>query len=118
MDIAGGAVALPWYEPLGSRLLFKAFRIWYRSCMPVISVFLGIVIRLFHDDHNPPHIHIEYAEAEGIMEIASGKLLAGKLPARVLRLVEEWRLLHKGALQRAWGEAQTGKLPKRIPPLV
>ena len=28
--------------------------------MPTISVFFGIVIKMFFDDHNPPHVHAEY----------------------------------------------------------
>ena len=27
--------------------------------MPIISKFFGIVIRLFYDEHNPPHLHAE-----------------------------------------------------------
>jgi len=30
--------------------------------MPIISYFFGIYIRMYHDDHNPPHIHVEYQE--------------------------------------------------------
>jgi hypothetical protein len=28
--------------------------------MPEISRFFGIVIRMYFDDHGPPHIHVEY----------------------------------------------------------
>jgi hypothetical protein len=28
--------------------------------MPVISVFFGIAIRMYYEDHDPPHIHAEY----------------------------------------------------------
>jgi len=28
--------------------------------MPEISRFYGIVIKIFYDDHNPPHFHAEY----------------------------------------------------------
>jgi hypothetical protein len=30
--------------------------------MPEISRFLGIIIKMFFDDHNPPHFHAEYGE--------------------------------------------------------
>src|SRR5262245_16946893 len=29
--------------------------------VPEISRFLGITVRMFHDDHGPPHFHAEYA---------------------------------------------------------
>jgi hypothetical protein len=30
--------------------------------MPVISMFFGLIIRMYYKDHNPPHIHVEYGE--------------------------------------------------------
>ncbi len=29
--------------------------------MPELCRFYGIVVKMFHDDHNPPHFHAEYA---------------------------------------------------------
>jgi hypothetical protein len=29
--------------------------------VPTLSVFYGIVIKMFFDDHDPPHLHVEYA---------------------------------------------------------
>ncbi|MCF2446143.1 DUF4160 domain-containing protein [Dyadobacter sp. CY345] len=37
--------------------------------MPEISRFLGIVIRTFFDDHNPPHFHAEFQEYKAIIDI-------------------------------------------------
>jgi len=28
--------------------------------VPVISNFFGIYVRMYFDDHAPPHIHVEY----------------------------------------------------------
>jgi hypothetical protein len=89
--------------------------------VPVISVFFGILVRLFHDDHNPPHFHVEYGERRAVIasviEISTGKLLAGSQPVRVRRLVEEWRRLNVRRLRIAWADAQEGRQPRRIPPL-
>jgi hypothetical protein len=30
--------------------------------MPEVSRFYGIVVKIFYDDHNPPHFHAEYGE--------------------------------------------------------
>ena len=49
---------------------------------------------MFHEDHPPPHFHVEYAEHNAIVELETGKLLTGRLPGRVGRFVEEWRRLH------------------------
>ena len=32
--------------------------------MPTISMFYGIVIQMFFDDHNPPHFHAYYQDYE------------------------------------------------------
>ena len=85
--------------------------------MPIVAVFFGIIIRIYHDDHAPPHFHVEYAEHTAIISIGSGKLIAGRLPRRVAKLVEEWRRTCVGLLMRAWKQAQAGKAPRRIPPL-
>jgi hypothetical protein len=85
--------------------------------MPIISIFFGIIIRMFHDDHPPAHFHAEYGEHAAVIDIATGQILGGRLPPRVARLVEEWRRLHVRKLQRAWKEARRAKQPKRIPPL-
>lgn len=40
--------------------------------MPVISMFYGIIIRMFFFDnkeHKLPHIHVEYADYKSVIEI-------------------------------------------------
>ncbi len=85
--------------------------------MPILSAFFGIVVRIFHGDHNPPHIHVAYAEKEAIIEIRSGKVLEGKLPPRARKLLEEWRQMHLREIERAWDDAKANKMPVRIAPL-
>jgi hypothetical protein len=82
--------------------------------MPIVSIFLGIIIRLYHDDHNPPHLHASYGEFEALIEIKSGKLIRGKLPTKAKRLVEEWRRAHLLELQNAWNDVVAMKVPRRI----
>jgi hypothetical protein len=85
--------------------------------MPILSTFFGIIVRIFHGDHNPPHIHVEYAEDEAIIEIKSGRMLDGKLPPRAKKLIEEWRKMHVKDLEKAWTDASANKMPTRIAPL-
>ena len=40
--------------------------------MPEISRFYGIVVKMFYDDHNPPHFHVEYNEYRAIITIEDG----------------------------------------------
>jgi hypothetical protein len=37
--------------------------------MPEISRFFGIVIKMFFDDHNPPHFHAEYSGDVALIDI-------------------------------------------------
>ena len=34
--------------------------------MPTIAIFFGIIVRMWHDDHPPPHIHVEYQGFEAV----------------------------------------------------
>ncbi|MFP5488229.1 MAG: DUF4160 domain-containing protein [Acidimicrobiia bacterium] len=64
--------------------------------MPRISVFYGIIIAMYFDDH-PAHFHAKYGEHEAQVAIATGEVLRGELPRRARALVEEWAELHRDA---------------------
>ncbi|MBI3985292.1 MAG: DUF4160 domain-containing protein, partial [Lentisphaerae bacterium] len=49
--------------------------------MPEISRFLGIIISMYFDEHNPPHFHVQYNEHRATIEIRTLNLMAGSLPA-------------------------------------
>ncbi|GHT92454.1 hypothetical protein FACS1894140_4520 [Spirochaetia bacterium] len=86
--------------------------------MPELSRFLGIVITMYFDDHNPPHFHVRYNRDRAIISVNDLYILEGKLPPRVLGLVMEWAGLHKDELLKNWNMVQeTGKWFK-IEPLV
>ncbi len=85
--------------------------------MPVISRFLGVVIAMYYADHEPPHFHARYGGREAVIEIASGAVIAGDLPPRVLGLVQEWRLLHHEDLERNWHRARRREPLVPVPPL-
>jgi hypothetical protein len=86
--------------------------------MPEVSRFLGIVILMYFDDHNPPHFHVRYNDFRARISIKDLSLLEGELPPRVLGLVMEWAGLHKNELLENWNMVkETGKWFK-IEPLV
>lgn len=58
--------------------------------MPELSRFLGIVIYMYFDDHNPPHFYAEYNGKESIFYINPLEHREGELPPRVVGLVMEW----------------------------
>lgn len=61
-----------------------------RSYMPTISMFYGILIRMFFydtDKHHVPHIHAEYQGQVAVYSIHDGTVLAGELPPKKHKLV-------------------------------
>ena len=74
--------------------------------MPEISRFYGIIIKMYFDDHLPPHFHAEYGEHEVLVNINTLAVISGKLPPRALGLVMEWTLLHQKELNLLWEKAK------------
>ena len=88
--------------------------------MPIISMFYGIIIRMYLIDsrhHNMPHIHARYAESEASIGISDGEVMAGELPRKQLRLVQAWIELHRDELLADWELAVGGETPYKIAPL-
>ena len=83
--------------------------------MPVISYFFGIYIRMYHDDHNPPHIHVEYQGHEALLSIKEGEILAGSLPNKARKIVQEWMQTHQQELLDDWQRAVALEPLLRIP---
>jgi hypothetical protein len=88
--------------------------------MPVISMFYGIIIRMYFLDnqhHAVPHIHARYSGSEASIRIDDGEILAGELPRKQLRLVQAWIELHRDELMADWDLAVAGENPYKIDPL-
>ncbi len=45
--------------------------------MPTLSVFFGIVVRMYYDDHAPPHFHAIYGEFEAHIGLDPLELIKG-----------------------------------------
>ncbi|MCW5598470.1 MAG: DUF4160 domain-containing protein [Nitrosomonas sp.] len=83
--------------------------------MPTISMFYGIIIRMFFLDiqqHRLPHIHVEYQGKQAIISIPEGEL-----PAKKLRLVQAWIDIHEEELMADWALAIRGEPVFPIDPL-
>jgi hypothetical protein len=88
-----------------------------RDTLPEISRFLGIIIAMYYNDHAPPHFHARYGDFEAVIAIDTGEVVEGRLPPRVLGLVQEWREHRRGELTEDWNLARERKALKRIEPL-
>ena len=84
--------------------------------MPELSRFLGMIISIYFEDHNPPHFHVDYNEYEVVISINDLQILKGSLPSRALGLVMEWADLHKTELLENWNSIkENGKFTKIKP---
>ena len=85
--------------------------------MPTISMFYGILIRMFFHDtkkHSLPHIHADYQGQVAVYAITDGAVLAGELPPAKHKLVVAWIEIHQEDLMADWELAVSGQHPLPI----
>jgi hypothetical protein len=87
--------------------------------MPTISMFFGILIRMYlgKKEHNPPHFHAYYQDYKGVFSIETCEMIEGDIPNKQMRLIIAWAELHKDELLADWNLSQNGEKPYNIDPL-
>ena len=84
--------------------------------MPTISMFYGIVVRMYYDDHNPPHFHAIYGDNKAIFNL-DGELIEGNMPTSQIKLINAWTLIHRDELMANWQLAKNSETLYKINPL-
>jgi len=84
--------------------------------MPEVSRFFGIVIAMYHREHEPAHFHARYAGQKVTVRISDGYVV-GKFPSRAQALVLERWNVHRAELAENWQLAKEMKELKPIAPL-
>ena len=85
--------------------------------MPIISTFFGIIIRMFFDDHAPPHFHAEYQGQEATFDF-TGKIVHGSMQSPTARrLIRKWTQLHQRELEANWRKAKKLEPLGQVAPL-
>jgi uncharacterized protein DUF4160 len=85
--------------------------------MPVISMFYGIIIRMFYRDnqqHHLPHIHAEYQGQVVVFAIEDSSILDGFIPPAKKKLVDAWIEIRRDELLADWALAVEGEKTFRI----
>ena len=82
--------------------------------MPEISRFYGIRIYMLNNEHEPPHIHVDYSGKREAINIRTGEVLNGSIPKRAHKMVIEWWDEHRKELLEMW---ELNDRNRRIPPL-
>lgn len=86
--------------------------------MPEISLFYGIRITMYYDDHNPPHFHADYNGQKALVDIINGYVIKGGLPSKQLKLILAWCVIHQDELMQNWELSKDGKPLNTISPLI
>ena len=87
--------------------------------VPVLSMFFGIIVRMYKElggKHNKPHIHAEYSGDEVVVAL-DGTVLEGGLPKAKMKLLEAWMEIHRDELEANWRLLSNGEQFFRIDPL-
>ena len=82
--------------------------------MPELSRFYGVVIKMYYNDHNPPHFHARYGNARALIRISDGQIMGGELPPTARKLLENWASMRRRELEENWQRARTQQPLERI----
>ncbi|QCO07550.1 DUF4160 domain-containing protein [Azospirillum argentinense] len=61
-----------------------------------------VTIRVFGNDHLPPHFHVKGTDFEALVAIATLEVIAGDLPAATRKEVLAWAAANRAALVTEW----------------
>lgn len=87
--------------------------------MPVLSMFFGIIVRMYREiggRHSLPHVHAEFSGDEVVVAL-DGTVLEGLLPRNKMRLLLAWMEIHHDELEANWSLLERGEQFFRIDPL-
>ncbi|MBP9664862.1 MAG: DUF4160 domain-containing protein [Pyrinomonadaceae bacterium] len=86
--------------------------------MPYVSFFFGIIIRMFHDEHNPPHFHAEYQGQRASFDFDGNLIKGRRFKSRTAKsLIKKWAKLHQKELMENWDRARRDGELQKIDPL-
>ncbi|MFL5068668.1 MAG: DUF4160 domain-containing protein [Xanthobacteraceae bacterium] len=80
--------------------------------MPTVAYFLGISVRMFFNDHEPPHVHVRYQGFRARVRSSDGGLIDGRLSPTVTRLVKEWTALPRVTYAKLAGSTSDRQLER------
>ena len=87
--------------------------------MPTLSVFYGIIVKMYKEvggKHNLPHVHAEYSGDEVVVGL-NGEVLEGSIPGNKMKLLLAWLEIHKEDLEANWTLLSNDEQYFRIDPL-
>jgi Domain of unknown function (DUF4160) len=72
--------------------------------MPTIQRFGSVSVRLYADDHRPPHFHIVGPDFQVLVRLSDLTVIAGEARANQMAAAMAWARTHREELARKWAE--------------
>lgn len=72
--------------------------------MPVLQRFGSVSVRMYADDHRPPHFHIVGPDFQVLVRISDLAVIAGEARARDIAEPMAWAREHQEMLALTWAE--------------
>ncbi len=72
--------------------------------MPILQRFGAVTVRMYADDHRPPHFHIVSPDFQVLVRISDLSVIAGEARAAQIGEVLTWARIHREALALKWVE--------------
>lgn len=81
--------------------------------MGAIDIIRGILIYMYGQDHNPPHLHVKDGGDWFIITIKD-RMIYGRANSKTIRLINEYIDLHERQLLDLWEKAQRGERIEKV----
>ena len=72
--------------------------------MPALQRFGSVSLRMYADDHRPPHFHIVGPDFQVLVKISDLQVIAGEARAAQIAEALEWARAHGDNLAHKWAE--------------
>lgn len=70
--------------------------------MPTLARLGTVLVRMYADDHVPPHFHVVTPDREALVGIATLEVLQGSIDRRSLDVALEWARANMDLLRNEW----------------
>ena len=81
--------------------------------MSAIDIIRGIIIYMYGQDHNPPHLHI-LDEGEWFTITIKDRMVEGKGKSKTIHIINEYIDVNEKKLLDIWEKAQRGEKIEKI----
>ncbi len=72
--------------------------------MPTLIIIEGVKISIFPNEHNPPHLHVDFAEYSCLIEISTLNVIKGEIPLKMYKKIQMWIATNQTKLLEMFNE--------------